>query len=372
MASTAVLKVVVIYLYFFCEVTKSKKLNPPDPKLNKLKECERCKLLTDSFNYWIEKTARSNYAGGDTAWEEAKLKSYARSEVRLVEVQEGLCSELRKNQDECYMLAEEAEQVLEKWWFNEDPNGADLYTWLCIDTLKNCCPSNHFGEFCKPCPLDKENNICSGHGKCDGEGTRQGSGSCICQRGFIGDYCKECDKNFYAVDSSCKPCHKACDGCSSTGPAACHRCKSGWELEQTSNTCIDIDECLLESLCKTNQFCVNKEGSYKCKSCDSSCNTCKGPGASNCTTCDSSYLLWSQMCITDKQKTEILNSSVKRSSLYLGLLLIAFFIYRKSKPLASLVIIIISIYVYFSEQSYKINLLDVLNNMLGYNLVDHL
>ena len=39
----------------------------------------------------IERTARGRFEGGDTAWEEKKQGSYARSEVRLTEIQEDLC-----------------------------------------------------------------------------------------------------------------------------------------------------------------------------------------------------------------------------------------------------------------------------------------
>lgn len=42
----------------------------------------------------IEKTAKGNFAGGDTAWEEEKQKIYAKSEVRLIEIQEKMCSEV--------------------------------------------------------------------------------------------------------------------------------------------------------------------------------------------------------------------------------------------------------------------------------------
>ncbi len=75
-----------------------------------------------------------------------------------------------------------------------------------------CCPKNHFGPECTPCP--KINDlICNGNGKCDGDGKRSGSGSCLCDTGYIGQTCNECDEKFYAeskndtyVKCSCK-CH---------------------------------------------------------------------------------------------------------------------------------------------------------------------
>ncbi|GBP69337.1 Cysteine-rich with EGF-like domain protein 2 [Eumeta japonica] len=180
----------------------------------------------------MDKTSRGKFEGGDAAWEETNLKSYARSEIRLVEIQEGLCSEVNNHQDSCYSLAEQAEQLLEMWWFKQAPDTADLYSWLCIDTLHYCCPKLHYGELCSPCPLDKDNKICGGRGKCHGEGTRKGNGTCICNKGYKGSNCEDCDKNFYrGSDTKCKACHKACEGCNGGGPNACYSCKSGWILE---------------------------------------------------------------------------------------------------------------------------------------------
>ena len=46
----------------------------------------------------MEKTERGKFEGGDTAWEEEKMKSYKVSEVRLIEVQEHLCKEVDRGQ----------------------------------------------------------------------------------------------------------------------------------------------------------------------------------------------------------------------------------------------------------------------------------
>lgn len=50
------------------------------------------------------KTERSNFEGGDTAWEEEKLGTYARSEVRFVEIQEKLCTDLERGQDQVKIM----------------------------------------------------------------------------------------------------------------------------------------------------------------------------------------------------------------------------------------------------------------------------
>lgn len=53
----------------------------------------------------MTKTARGKFEGGDADWEEKKLRSYSNSEVRLVEIQEKLCSEVSRGEDQvvpCY------------------------------------------------------------------------------------------------------------------------------------------------------------------------------------------------------------------------------------------------------------------------------
>lgn len=343
---------VSLFMLFFSDLT-SRKLWLPGVvalKTGKLNECGRCKVLTDSFNHWLRKTSRGKYEGGDAAWEEAKLRSYARSEIRFVEMQEGLCSELNQHQHECYMLAEKAEQMLENWWFQENHNSVNLHTWLCIETLKHCCPSHHFGESCLPCPLDKENMICSGHGRCDGEGTRQGNGLCICKRGYTGPYCEACSKNYYKLfEGSCERCDKACDGCSSAGPAACQRCNTGWKLD--SSVCTDIDECAT-SICKSDQYCINKEGSYSCQTCDDSCKNCAGAGHKNCTSCKPTYRLWKNECISDNIMNEQTENAVNRMSLYIGMLVLLGILYQMAgRPTVCLVIMIYVYFFYYTEKS---------------------
>lgn len=70
------------------------------------------------------KTERGQHEGGDAAWEEQKLGSYKRSEVRLVDIQEGLCNDIIVGQDQCHALAETNEHLLEEWWFKEQGDTA--------------------------------------------------------------------------------------------------------------------------------------------------------------------------------------------------------------------------------------------------------
>ena len=50
----------------------------------------------------MERTSRGKFEGGDADWEEKKLRSYSNSEVRLVEIQEKLCSDVSKGEDQVY------------------------------------------------------------------------------------------------------------------------------------------------------------------------------------------------------------------------------------------------------------------------------
>lgn len=217
----------------------------------------------------MEKTARGKFEGGDTAWEEEKLRSYSKSEVRLVEIQENLCKGSDRAADQCHALAEETESDVEEWWFNHQ-DSKDLLTYLCIDLLKHCCPEKHFGPDCLPCEGFPE-NVCSGNGKCKGAGTRKGNGQCTCDAGYSGRNCGECATGYFEsyrdeVKFLCTKCHPACDGtCSKGGSEACDKCKDGWEMKEGKG-CVDINECLVngKDACKGNKFCVNNEGSYEC------------------------------------------------------------------------------------------------------------
>lgn len=57
-----------------------------------------------SIEQGITRTARGKFEGGDADWEEKKLRSYGNSEVRLVEIQEKLCSDVSRGQDQVYLI----------------------------------------------------------------------------------------------------------------------------------------------------------------------------------------------------------------------------------------------------------------------------
>lgn len=216
----------------------------------------------------------------------------------MVEIQDRLCKEVKKYDDQCHSLAEDVESFIEEWWFSHQTDSPDLYEWLCIKKTKVCCPANHYGAECVPC------SDCNGNGQCKGNGTRKGNGQCQCDVGYRGEFCLECDLSYYeafrdADKLLCSRCHAACDegGCTTAGPKGCRVCRNGWIMEQEIGGCMDVDECLSsKSPCRTNQFCVNSEGSYKCLECDKSCKGCIGDGPDLCNECADGFELREGLC----------------------------------------------------------------------------
>lgn len=47
----------------------------------------------------LERTKNGHFGGGNTAWEEKNLLTYANSEIRLYEIYETLCTDTTQNQD---------------------------------------------------------------------------------------------------------------------------------------------------------------------------------------------------------------------------------------------------------------------------------
>ncbi|VDD93096.1 unnamed protein product, partial [Enterobius vermicularis] len=221
------------------------------------------------------KTENQHFAGGNTEWEERKLGKFAKSETRLVEILESLCklnvlnnregySGVKDIEFKCQELAEEHEETLENWYFHKQNSDPDLLHWLCFDRLELCCLPGHFGKDCKACPgVDRNFTACSGHGECDGDGSREGTGKCQCNRGYVGFMCSNCDADYYPVAGKC---HRSCrGGCVSEGPKGCKECRKGW-ISDEEKGCVDVDECLEGNKCLGEQeVCVNNEGSYSCE-----------------------------------------------------------------------------------------------------------
>lgn len=270
-------------------------------------ECAACKLFIESFKKGLERTTRGKYEGGDAAWEEEKLKkSYKRSEMRLIDIQEGICKEEVKHSIQCHHMAEKSEEFIEEWWAQDADESADLYKYICIDNLKVCCPAHHYGKDCTPCPGDHE-KLCSGNGKCRGDGTRKGNGTCLCDVGYTGEDCDTCSLGYYEAYKDdnkmlCAVCHRSCmGGCRQGSQKDCFACKPGY-LFDTDEGCLDINECDVVNKCKPEEFCLNSIGSYACHKCDKSCDLCFGDGPDSCRKCAAGYSKKGEFCIADREE----------------------------------------------------------------------
>jgi len=156
--------------------------------------CQGCKDLVDGILKGLDQTKNKNFGGGDTAWEEKKNLKYKVSETRLVEVLESACA---KDNFRCNELASEREDDIETW-YKTMQDDKPLHEFLCIEKAQACCAEGKFGENCEgECPANSNGDICFGNGKCDGSGDKQGSGTCVCDKGYAGDLCNECGSGHF-------------------------------------------------------------------------------------------------------------------------------------------------------------------------------
>lgn len=321
-----------------------------------LPPCQSCKALVTSFQKGMDRTARNKFDGGDAAWEEEKMGSYRNSEVRLVEIQEKLCSDLEKGEDQCHNLVEEAEHFIEEWWFKKQQD-TDLYEFLCIESIKSCCPADHYGPECKPCP-GYPDRVCSNNGRCKGNGTRKGNGSCACDAGYTGVMCDVCAISYYQAYKDekvtlCSPCHVSCQGaCTQAGTKGCLACKAGYRMD-AEHGCLDINECFTDDRdkgpCGPNQFCVNNDGSYSCLECDRSCSGCDGDGPDNCFACSKGYFLKDNMCVDEAQYTRDRHVLFSRYAVYGGLTVATCIIFQNNHKIAFGIGLAVALYIAASE-----------------------
>lgn len=319
-------------------------------------DCSVCKTFAESFVKGIERTTKSTFDGGDTAWEEEKLGDYATSELRLAEIQEKLCLELTESKELCYLLYEENESEIEKWWFDLQQQHPDFEKYFCLDKLKSCCPKDHFAPpICQACP-GYPNNVCSNNGYC------KENGKCACNQGYIGKNCEDCSTNYfesYRNDTTftCLPCPISCkDSCSKSG---CTKCKDGWIMDHR-NQCLDIDECSSnpESICSQSEFCSNTEGGYQCLPCHISCEGCFGSGSEMCEWCSEGYKMIGDSCSEEIKMDERNFLSMVKLFLYLGVWSFTCVVYINNDIMAVFVALICTFYVAVVENT--------LNTMFNY------
>lgn len=347
------LKLLVLSLYLSSLIVLAQKSSDILDSTNH-PPCKACKIFIESFQKGIERTKNGKFEGGDTAWEEAKLGSYATSELRLTEIQEKICSDVKEGKNQCYSMNEEYSDILEQWWFNKQTEEPDLIKYFCIETIKQCCPENHFGANCTPCN-GYPDNICSNNGKCKGAGTRKGNGKCLCDAGYTGEKCTECDIGYYSAYKDdakllCSKCHSACDGsCTKAGTEGCEKCNAGWIMNENKG-CLDLNECAASKTpCKINQFCVNNEGSFRCLNCDRSCESCTGDGPDMCQKCAKGYFEKDNLCLNEDQESRKQHVFITRYLTYLGLCIATCIVFQKNTILAAVIGIAVALYISTSE-----------------------
>nr|XP_030711428.1 cysteine-rich with EGF-like domain protein 2 isoform X1 [Globicephala melas] len=283
----------------------------PGEATKKPTPCKRCRELVDKFNQGMVDTARKNFGGGNTAWEEKTLSKYEFSEVRLLEIMEGLCG---TSDFECNQLLEEHEGLLETWWLRLKKKYPDLFEWFCVETLKVCCAPGTYGPDCLACQGGSE-RPCSGNGHCSGDGSRQGDGSCQCHLGYRGPLCADCMDGYFnslrnETHSICSACDESCKTCTGPTNRDCGQCEVGWAREDDACIAVgarlpptavpsspDVDECAAEPApCEEQQYCENLNGSFVCQECDSTCVGCTGKGPGQCKECLPGYSKESGQC----------------------------------------------------------------------------
>lgn len=321
--------------------------NEEDDPSKEVEKCEVCQLLVSSFEKGIDETSRGKHEGGDTSWEERNLKSYSDSEVRLVEIQEKICEDVKKGKAQCLSLAEDTESEVEDWWFKQRNKNVRLHDFLCISKLKLCCPSGKFGPTCQACPSD-----CNKHGVCDGTGTRRGTGKCDCDSGYTGEECESCDHDHFRIATSdhftCRKCDPACKGCFGIGPTNCTECRSGYYQNEVAG-CIDVNECDIgmdvngnTKLCKGNTYCVNTDGSYRCEACHVTCSGCVGYGPKMCISCARGYQMDDDYSCRSREELEELEKLEREQTMrhgkgtaaryffYIGVLAVSVMMFRSN------------------------------------------
>jgi len=229
---------------FFCALTSS--VYGAGDKRTK---CGSCEQLVDGVNRVMKETFKQNFGGGNTQWEEAKLKkkniNWVSSESRLLEVLENACGggygninlnsmdiEKAGKNTGCHNLLELEEEWIEEWFYTKpEERKSDLREEFCVEQMKYCCSDKtKFGSRCeKRCPTNKKGEICSNQGTCLGGGDKMGPGICQCNTGYTGSFCHHCSRDHFINNNlDCEACDKACEECDGPTDADCKICSKGY------------------------------------------------------------------------------------------------------------------------------------------------
>lgn len=221
-------------------------------------KCADCHLTSSSIEELTKKPRQMN--------------SYGQMDERidLEKIKKAVCKEFINDSERqrCRSFYFNHLSTIQKW--KQAYSRMSFYDFVCIKELKYCCPRNSFGPKCIKCEQ------CGPNQQCHGDGSRSGSGECVCKDGHTGSNCELCIQGYYLDKgyniysnhtpsrTACKPCHKSCLYCRHEGQQGCEVCQSGFSWVPPYG-CSDIDECIQnKKICGDNTFCVNTEGSYFC------------------------------------------------------------------------------------------------------------
>jgi len=244
--------------------------------------CDSCRMVAKGLKKEMEKSAKSNFGGGNTKWEEKSLGAWATSETRFEHCIEYACYGNGKDDSfTCNNFVEKYEEDIEQW-FKSGPeqNSIDFIDAVCVNVAAVCCAKEtQYGPDCLECQVGVNGEVCSGRGKCEGGGDRKGKGGCKCDYNYKGDVCSLCKNTdfFLKTEASetdkpeCSRCHYSClNGCTGEGAKKCAECASKFAKV------IDAED----------------ETQFECVKCDRACRKeCTGPGPGACDECASGFEL---------------------------------------------------------------------------------
>lgn len=247
-----------------------------DPEKPKKTKCDACEHLAKSIDTEMARTKEKNPGGGNSRWEEGRLRKWTSSELRYVEVVDSICGKYDKKksisagsiEDKCLQMYGDYEEKIEAWFYLDNRDELDFYDYLCVNSTQICCPHGYFGKTCKPCPgiVNQGDLPCLGRGTCEGDGRKDGSGKCKCDGGWDGLNCTVCKEGYYLSEdgTDCQKCDDVCKTCTGKGPTLCTNCTEGYYKKQTES------------------------GEIACEKCDPVCKTCDQPGT-KCIECKEGY-----------------------------------------------------------------------------------
>ncbi|OWK03591.1 CRELD2 [Cervus elaphus hippelaphus] len=250
-------------------------------------------------------TAKKNFGGGNTAWEEKTLSKYEFSEVRLLEIVEGLCE---ASDFECNQLLEEQEELLEAWWLRLKKKHPDLFEWFCVQTLKACCSPGTYGPDCRGMSFRGDPPVSAWFlswlpGRRLPQAWVLPPPGC---RDLLPWSGPSVPGRVPAALQRERPLQRrrhprgrrvvpACKTCVGPTNRDCNQCEVGWVRQD--DACVDVDECAAEPPpCEDTQYCENINGSFVCEECDPTCVGCTGKGPAQCRECVAGYSKDSGQC----------------------------------------------------------------------------